>query len=269
MNVTDATAHPVVLLTLLTKTYGPAWMEWAPAVLRQTLEKDSGSVPARAVMNKALAAAALATRDEFWEAHEMFHFIVQALKGLTPVLDEMQEHTLADMMIAAWTAQHIREELGEFSHIPTYSEDVTRYVAGQAKNCGVWFLEGTPLAFAHDAVAGKWYHCKTCNRDAEVVFHDGLCDFCIDRWNPEHLGGWTPDPILLKKGLGKNIVLYERNPSAPVRARLAALEKTPGLQLVETQVDACATRLLAAKASLAASTQKMRDSLHTLSAGAA
>lgn len=258
MKFTDPSTHPVVLLSVLTQRYGAEWMEWEPSVLRMTLERDEGSNPSRAVLNKALAAAALATRDEFWHHHEHFHFLVQAINGVSPVVGEMQEHTLAEMMIAAWIARHIREELKSLSHMPEYSEDVSRYVAGHAKNNGVWYLKDTPLEFAHSFAVGKWYHCKDCNHDREVLFPDGLCDFCVDRWNPEHLGSWNANSTLVRQGKGKNIEFYFKNPGEPVMKRLQELEARPGVGLGENQVDICVDRYLSAKRSLNENISRMK-----------
>ena len=81
---TDEQAHPIVLLRTLTKKYGVDWMEWPPSVLKQTIDKDFGVSIARVNVAKALAAAAIATRDEFWQSWETFHFLCQALNNNIP-----------------------------------------------------------------------------------------------------------------------------------------------------------------------------------------
>lgn len=242
--LTDESVHPITLLHELTKKYGADWMEWAPSVLRKTLEKDFKISPARVNLIKAMGAGAVATRDEFWESWETFHFLCQALNGLIPSHEELQTHSVGEMMVAVDIALQIRRELGSLSHVPTFSEEVAKYIAAHALNQGVWYLP-EPLSFASRFASKRWYRCKDCGNEAEDLFGDGLCDVCVQRFDTESLRNWVPNPKLVEKGEGRNIVYYEKNPSEKVKKRLdEAIHKDVTLQ--ETPVDICVDRLLRA-----------------------
>ena len=136
---TGEQTHPIRLLRELSLKYGYEWMEWAPSVLRTTIEEDYDGVSiARVNLSKALAAGAVAARDEFWQDWETFHFLCQALNNNIPSHEELQEHTVGQMMVAVDIATRIRKSLGDLSHVPEFSEQVARYIAAQALNQGVW-----------------------------------------------------------------------------------------------------------------------------------
>lgn len=221
-------------------------MEWAPSVLRTTIEEDYDGVSiARVNLSKALAAGAVAARDEFWQDWETFHFLCQALNNNIPSHEELQEHTVGQMMVAVDIATRIRKSLGDLSHVPEFSEQVARYIAAQALNQGVWYLPA-PLEFAGKYAAKRWYKCKDCGSEGEVVFEDELCDTCVDRYNTDSLKDWTPCKHLKKKGRGQNIIIFEKNPTARVKARFEKKITFPNTMLQETQEDICAARLLVA-----------------------
>jgi len=243
--LTDEQAHPIALLRFLTKTYGSGWMEWPPSALKQTIRKDFKVAIARVNVAKALAAAAVATRDEFWQDWETFHFLCQALNNNIPTHEELTEHTVGQMMVAVDMAHQIRKELKDLSHEPTFSEEVARYIAAQALFQSIWYLP-TPLGFAAPFAAKRWYKCKDCGNEAEVLFDDGLCDSCIERFDTTELGSWKPNPALIKKGWGKNIKITEKNPTEPVRKRLEKVLQSPKTVLHENRTDVCVAKLLVA-----------------------
>jgi hypothetical protein len=244
MLLTNEQAHPIALLHFLSSKYGVEWMEWSPSVLKQTLLKDFALNIARVNLAKALAAAAVATRDEFWTTWETFHFLCQGLNNNIPNHEDLQEHTVGQMMVAVDIASQIRKELGDLSHVPEFSEEVARYVAAHALNEGVWFLP-EPLGFANKYTAKKWYRCRDCGTEGEDIFEDGICDVCVDRFDTNTLGSWTPNPQRVKRGWGKNIEYFEKNPTEKVRERL---EKalTTDTTLQENQTDICVAKLLVA-----------------------
>ena len=245
--LTDEQAHPIALMREMIRRYDLDWMGWMISVTRRTLKVDLGVDIARVNLQKVMAAAAVATRDEFWDDWEHFHFLAQALNNNIPDAQIHKELTLGQLMTAVDIARAIRKELGSLSFQPKFNEEVSRYVAAQALNDGVWYLP-EPLAFAQRYAAGKRYRCRDCGNDAEVVFEDGLCDHCVDRYDTSSLSTWEPDPELLAKGWGKNIEVYERNPTAKVAKRYAqVLMSSRGPVLQENETDICVARLLVAQ----------------------
>lgn len=254
---TDESAHPVPLATALTQKYGPDWMEWEYIVLRVTLDRDGINI-SRANLAKAMAAASVMTRDEFWQYRETFHFLCQALSGHVPTAETQQEHTVGDMMVAVDTATQLRKHLKELSFLPPFSEEVARYVAQQALTQGVWYLP-EPLAFANKFTVQHSYRCRDCGNVAEIAFDDGLCDVCVDRYSMEQMGAWRANPDLVLAGRGKNIELFDKNPSGAIEKRLNELMSKKGLPLKETQTDICVSKILLALAQLNAAHEKMQE----------
>jgi len=230
---------------VLTDKYGIDWMGWQPSVLRKTIEDDFHVAIARVNLSKAMAAAAVATRDEFWKELEHFHFLCQALNNNVPIADEMQELTVGQMMVAVDMATEIRKELKDLGHRPKFSDEVARFVASHALNQGVWYLP-PPLDFASDLAAKKRYRCKDCGNEGEVLFDDGLCDVCVERFDTERMGAWRPNNALVAKGRGKNVEFFERNPTREVKATLDRVLKDPNAELKENRTDICVARLLVA-----------------------
>jgi len=241
----DRTTSPLALMRGLTARFGLDWLTWEPDALQMTLERELGVQVLPAVMSLALAGAAVAQHDMFWQNWEHFHFLTQALNGQVPDFKNHQELSVGQMMRAVRVAEQIREDLGGLSSQVPFSEEVARYVATQALQAGVWYLP-PPLDFATRHASGLRYRCKDCGTVSEVLVDDGMCDVCVDRFNTSRLGAWRPDPERLAKGWGSNIEYFEANPTAPVAKRLKELTEHPGRTLQETQTDICVSRLLAA-----------------------
>lgn len=264
MNLSDEKVHPFVLFAALTKVYQHEWMSWEPVVLRQTLEKDFRTSVAKVNLSKALATAMLATKDSFWESWEVFSFLTQALNGIPPVADQLQEHTVGEMMVAVDIANAIRGSLSAVVPHPVFTEQVARFVAAQSLHDGVWYLP-TPLDFATSFAEGKSYRCRDCGNVSEIMFDDGLCDSCVDRFDTDmDLKNWHPDPELLAKGRGKNLEFFYKNPFEKVKARYEEALRNPGIKLQENQTDTCVSRLLMARAYMLAVRSRMETGLQEL-----
>jgi len=244
--LTDEQAHPVALLRLLLKKYGRELLTdpWNLTVLKRTVQGDFGVELPEVNLHKMLGGLAIATRDEFWEDWEHFHFLVQVLSNNIP--DPATHHHLpvGQMMVAVDIATTIRKELKTLSHVPQFNEEVARYVAAQSLEGGVWYLP-PPLDFAGRFTAGKSYKCRDCGNKAEVLFDDGLCDVCTDRFDVSSMAGWVPNMKLVGAGWGKNIQIFEKNPTEKVKTRFVAALRG-NITLQETQADVCASKLVVA-----------------------
>jgi len=259
---TDETAHPLVLMRVLTRQYGVDWMRWRVPVLRQTVSRDFGVDMARVNVAKSMGAAAVATRDDFWNKWEIFHFLCQALNGHIPHAGELQEHSIGEMMVAVDIASAIRNELGELAPEPAYSEEVARYIAAQAKAQDVWVLPSV-LTFAHKYSSGKSYRCLDCGHVDEEEGEEH-CEACLDVYNTESLRSWEPCPDLEGRERGTNIELFEKNPSAAVTARLHEVVLDPSIELEVNQTDICVSRLLSAMSYVAHHRKQLDQGLTAL-----
>jgi len=253
----DEQAHPITLLKYLLGKYGPEALEWHPNVLRTTLERDSGSSVAKINLAKMMAAGAVANRDRFWKDWEVFHFICQALNNNRPVSGQLQQHTVGQMMVAVDIANQIRKELGHLSEVPQFSEEVAKYIAVHALDQSIWYLP-EPLDFANKYSSGSEQRCRDCGNEEERQ-EDGLCSFCVDRYNTDSLERWTPDPKLVARGFGKNVELFEKHPVGRVEKRLREALASPNKILRENQVDICVSRLLVALEYLGLRRSQLRD----------
>ena len=249
--LTDAQAQPVALFFALTKKYDHAWLEWLPATLKVTVDSDFGIKMPTLNMSKALGAAALVTHNSFWTEWEVFHFMVQALNGQAPTAHQMQEHTVGQMMAAVDDANYLREHVSGLIPHPPFSDAMARYIAAQALAQNVWWLP-EPLAFASGHASGEWYRCKDCGNESEVLFDDKHCDVCTDRFSTEGMGSWVKDPELVKRGVGKNIEFFFRNPPDEVKARYNSVVGQENPTLTGSQTDTCVGRLLYARHYVAA-----------------
>ncbi len=241
----DATASPLALSRALTAHFGIDWFAWTYDALQMTLERELNVAVPATTMSKVMASLAVCTTDAFWLQWEHFHFLVQALNGDVPDFKNHRELSVAQMMRAVTLAEQFRADLGKLSYTPQFSDEVARYVAAQALAEAVWYLP-PPLDFAARYASGLRYHCNDCGYESEVMFDDGLCDRCVNRFDTSRLGAWVPDPARLAKGWGSNIRYLEKNPTAPVARRLAEVQASPGRTLQENQVDVCVGKLLGA-----------------------
>lgn len=240
----DAAVPPLALMRTLIAHYGVDWLGWSLQTLRTMLERDTHAPVSPRALAKAMATAAVATQDSFWHDWEHFHFLTQALSGDVPDAQNHKELSVGQMMLAVRAANEIRDELKTLSYTPDFSDEVARYVAAQALNRSVWYLPH-PLGFAAHFASGLRYRCKDCKNDSEVLFDDGLCDVCVNRFDVSQLGSWKPDPALVAKGHGRNIEYYEKNPVTPVQKRLAEY-RIHNVTLQENPTDVCTARLVAA-----------------------
>ena len=236
--------HPLsVVRAVLALTGDPMWLSWAPRPLRVTLESLAGAPLPDATWNIVMATQTVISRDDFWRRWEHFHAICESLNGRPPAMDHLQHPTVGEMMVAVDGAMLARMEM--HIGVPTYSEEVARYVAAQALHQDVWVLP-EPLHFAAPYATKRYYHCNDCGYEAEAFHHDGLCDVCTDRLEGHHLANWDPNAALVEKGRGRNIVWHEKNPGSAVWLEMEKLANQPKYELPETRAGIGAARVLLA-----------------------
>lgn len=238
----DEQAHPLVLLRKYLSMFGLDALEWEPAVVKRSVEDETGTSIARVNLIKLLAAITVANHDRFWEDWQTFHFICQALNNLIPSAGSMHDHSVGQMMVAVDIANEIRKDLAGLSRVPEYGERVARYIAAQAQESGVWYLP-EPLAFANRYAAGFMQECLRCGNEEERQ-DDGLCSYCTDRYNVDSLQKMEPNERLAKRFDASKVKPFILYPYKDVSKRLTEVLTKKNAVLGETPEDVCAAKLL-------------------------
>lgn len=233
--------HPLAVLHAVTDAAGGReWLTWGPDTLRVLLE--SGDVRATpSAIRAARAVQTVATREDFWELHQHFHLLAQALCGLPFRTGEMDSIPLRYLYLAVDGAREVRHALGV--HEPMYSDTICAYVGAQALYQNVWLLLDV-LSFAQPWCTKRYYRCRTCGNERPVWTPDGYCDVCTDRFAMHNMLDPMPDYDKVRAGIGKDIVYFEKNPPGPVLDVLRHIAAHPSEDLPESQAGVCASRVL-------------------------
>ena len=237
----DEQAHPLVLLRQYLRMFGRDSLEWAPAVIKTSVEDKTGTTIAKVNLLKLMAAISVANHDSFWKDWETFHLVSQALNNNIPSPGVVQDQTVGQLMVAVDMATQVREDLGAITAVPTFSEEVARYIAAQVLESCIWYLP-EPLDFANKYAAGEMQKCRVCGNVEERQV-DRLCSFCTDRYETDSLLKFEPSENLVERGQGKEVDLFDKYPADKVQARLADV-LSKNIVLRETQVDICVAKLL-------------------------
>ena len=209
-------AHTIALFRDVIKRYGPECLDWEFSVFKRTLEKDLNTSVATINLHKIMAAISVADTDRFWNDWHVFHFVTQCLNNNIPVSSHIQDFSVGELMVAVDVANTIRKELGKASHVPEFSEEVSKFVAAQALEAGVWFLP-EPLDFAQAYSAKRTCVCKDCgNHQDYVEKNDKICYVCTEKYDTESLKNFKADRNKLLTGKGTNTVIIEKNPTKGV-----------------------------------------------------
>jgi hypothetical protein len=250
-----STSHPLTLLRSYIRTFGSEALEWEPFVVKKALEKRLTFSLPRVNFLKLLAAISVANHDQFWSSWETFHTVSQALAGKIPSVSHIDNQSVSDLMIAVDAALRIRKDLGSVGDIPPFSEEVTRYMAAQLHESGIWYVP-EPLEFLNPLISGVTQVCGECGNE-EQPKEDGLCSYCTDRYNTDSLLKMEPDEELKKKFNGSKVKVTVKFPTAGVQKSLVRALTRGGETLRETEDDICAARILEGIRDLSAYTAEL------------
>ena len=222
----DESLHPIVIIkTLLTK-YGPDILEWEPAVVQKTMNEDLQA--AKINVYKALACISLLENDAFWTDWQSFHFLAQALNNLHPSASTVQELSIGQLMVAVDIANTLRKEAHNLSYVPPFSEEVSKFIASQALNLGVWFLP-RPLHFASPYASKTMLICKDCkNEEYFADENEEICPVCTAKYDTTSLATFSPNKDRLNAGFGKNVTVSTKHATIGVQKTLQSLLNTAG-----------------------------------------
>jgi hypothetical protein len=160
--------HPVILLTMVLDKYGDESAEWAPSVLRKTLQRD-GITLSNSAWTKIMAVRAVVSSPSPWRQWEVFHWIGQGLSGLSPNFHYLEEPAIGNHMLA----MDVMNMLDPHSET---SEEVDKYIAATAKSDGLAWVPA-PLEFIQHEIEDPQLLCSNCDAEHDDD-NDVTCVTC-------------------------------------------------------------------------------------------
>ena len=239
----DESLHTIPLVKFMIQHYGIECLEWEPAVILKTLNTDFQA--AKVNVYKILSGISLLENDRFWNDWQTFQFIAQALNNNHPSASTVQELSVGQMMVAVDTANKLRESVGSLSYVPVYSEEVSKFIAAQALEQGVWFLP-EPLDFASNYASKTTYTCLDCGNKEYLDDDEDVCPVCTEKYDTTSLSSFTPNEDRVKKGFGTNIQIQTEHPTAGVQKTLQKLFTGFNLLDENDPEHVCAAKLMVA-----------------------
>lgn len=241
----DESLHTITIVKALLKKYGPECVDWEPVVIQKSMYDDFKA--AKINVYKALAGLSLLQNDRFWNDWQTFQFLAQALNNINPSAHTIYELSVANMMVAVDTANRLRESLGGISYVPVYSEEVSKFIAAQALNQGIWFLP-EPLDFASNYASKTMLVCQDCGNEEYLDDEENVCPVCTAKYDGTSLSSFSPSEERIKKGFGTNVKIVTKHTTVEAQKILQKLFTSNGdLNLDEDNPDhVCAARLYTA-----------------------
>lgn len=242
----DESLHTIQIVKTLLHKYTYECLDWEPVVIQKTLHDDFQA--AKINVYKALAGVALLQSDKFWSDWQTFHFLAQALNNLHPSSSTIQELSVSQLMVAVDTANLLRKELGSLSYTPVFSEEVSKFVASQAMNQGVWFLPA-PLDFASPYASHTVIKCLDCGNEEYLLDEeDSICGVCTGKYDLSSLASASHNEDRVKMGFGTNTKVITKHSTLGVEKVLQTLlSKGVNQDLNENNPDhVCAAKLYTA-----------------------
>lgn len=230
-------AHPVVLDLALLKAFGVDWFSWDSSTLYQEIQRVFSSQISEHARAKIQAIKTLHVSDKPWTSWQVFEKVIQALNSSIPRWEFMQAPSLDQLFAGIDIMTSIRPEI--------FDDEVKAYIAAAVLNEDVFFVP-PPLDFAQVEVSHPRYVCLDCGSEDSALFHDGICDTCSQRFDPENGFSFQPDPDLIRDGKGKNVKLVLQFDPDPIETRWNEVKDTPtkDVDLQESQVDVQVAKLL-------------------------
>ena len=253
--------HPLVLDMALLKAFGVEWMTWEAETIWSEIRhvfkpRAEISDSARA---KIQAVRALHTSDSPWDHWQVFEKIIQALNNNLPRADVVQPPTIEQLYVGIDIINEIRTA--------TFHAEVKAFIAAAVLHDDLFYVP-PPLDFVQTEVAHPMYECLDCGNIDSALFHDGLCDTCTNKFDPEHNLSMRPDAESIAKGSGKNLKLTLKFNPDPIEKRWKELEHTPSaeVELHETLEDIQVSKLLMARDYMNIRRRQLAEQLTSLKA---
>lgn len=232
--------HPVVIDLALLKAFGVDWFGWETPTIYQEIQRVFASQISEHARAKIQAVKTLHITDKPWTSWQVFEKVIQALNNNIPRWEYMQAPTLDNLYAGVDIINSIRPEV--------FDDEVKGYIAASVLNEDVFYVPA-PLDFVQVEVSHPRYECLDCGSQDSALFHDGICDTCTNRFDPESGFSFQPDPELVRQGKGKNVKLILQFDPDPIEKRWNEVKDKPSkeVDLQETQVDVQVAKLLVAR----------------------
>lgn len=207
-------AHPVALGMVLMEKFGHTWLDWEAEALKHEIVKTfraSGVSDNNWQKIQAFRSLLLVTTPyEEWDA---FENVVLAFNNVTPLIDVLQQCSLAQLMAGVDIIQQVRDDV-------PFDDEVAGYVAACAIEEGVTYLPD-PLDFAQDILREPMYKCSDCGFVGRLeggYLSDKRCDYCCERYKSGHEFDGKPNERLPVE-CGTNVREFELRPPGMVPKR--------------------------------------------------
>ena len=233
-------AHPLVLDLALIKAFQNDWLSWEPETLWTSIQTVFSTSISEHNRAKVQAIKTLHVVNAPWESWQVLEKILQALNNNIPQFESMQLPTLEQIYAGIDIMDTIRRE--------EFSDEVKNYLAAAVLNEDIFFVP-PPLDFLQMGISKPFYRCQDCGMTYSALFHDGICDSCTQKFDPEQGLSMQPKKELLQAGFGKKMDLALRYDPDPVQKRWTEVSsmRTEEIRLEETQADVQVAKLLVAR----------------------
>ena len=237
---THQDTHPIVLDVSLLKAFGLEWWTWEQETIEQEIQRLFKTQISEHARNKIQTVKTLHISDGPWQSWHVFEKVIQGLNNNIPKWDIMQAPSIEQLYAGLDIMDSIRSE--------EFKDEVKQYIAAAVLNEDVFFVP-PPLDFVQEFVAQPYWHCKDCGNEDSALFHDGICDTCTRKFDPENGLAMRPDPELIAAGKGKNMELRLRFNPDPVEKRWNEVKSVASdkVHLEEVQEDVQVAKLLVAR----------------------
>lgn len=233
-------AHPVVINFALLKSFGLEWYTWEPETIWEMIHSLFQSKVSEHNRAKIRALQCINSTHAPWEMWQVFEKVLQALNNNIPHYGVMQAPSLEQIYAGVDILDTLRRE--------EFSQEVKSYMAAAVLNEDVFYVP-EPLDFIQVDVSQPQYRCKDCQQTYPAIDHDGVCDACTEKFDPEQGLSMRPKPEFLQAGLGKNMDLFLKYDPDLTQKRWEEVRnmKSGDVNFGDTQADAQVAKLLVAR----------------------
>lgn len=233
-------AHPVVINFALLKSFQLEWYGWEPETLWTSIHSLFESKVSEHNRAKIRALQCINTTHAPWEMWQVFEKVVQALNNNIPHFGVMQAPSLEQLYAGVDILDTLRRE--------EFSQEVKSYISAAVLHEDVFYVP-EPLDFVQVDVSQPHYRCRDCGQVYAALHHDGICDTCTQKFDPEQGLSMRPTPELLQAGYGKNMELFLKyDPDLTQKLwNEVRGKKSNDVDFQETQADAQVAKLLVAR----------------------
>lgn len=249
--------HPVVIDFALMKAFGVEWLGWDASTIWMMIQRIFKMPISEHARAKVQTVKTLHIANGPWEHWQVFEKIIQGLNNNIPKFEIMQAPSLEQLYAGIDMLDHIRTR--------DFVDEVKRYMAAAVLHEDVFFVP-SPLDFIQVEVSQPYYVCKDCGNADSALFHDGTCDTCTKKFDPENGLSMRPDPEVLLQGKGKNLELHLRHDPEPVSKRWQEVKDKPSseVELEENEVDTQIAKLLMSRDYMNVRRRQLAEQLTTL-----